>query len=186
MATQVFGIYDSAGNPLPSESPTWLGAWEAATGAALAANPTITQLSSGLYKFTRDNTDMAGMIDMGASATPRHVLVRAMAYPVFAAFDLNFQPKTGLSPTWNTLVKVSDGSNYTPQMTFTELGQGVYRVNAQADPDEHVAGEIDLGSGHYPRYLIYDSEAIAISPSRRLHALGVFRIPRATGVVRTS
>ena len=36
-------------------------------------------------------------------------------------------PATGLTPTWSSLKKVSDGSNFTPQPTFTEVGGGWYK-----------------------------------------------------------
>jgi WD40 repeat protein len=50
-------------------------------------------------------------------------------------------PKTGLVPVWNGLKKVSDGSNFTPQPTFTEVGLGWYKFTI--NPSEALVGVID-------------------------------------------
>ncbi len=51
--------------------------------------------------------------------------------------------KTGLTATWEYLKKVSDGSNYTPQPSFTEIGGGWYKFSLS--PAEDLAGSIDGG-----------------------------------------
>lgn len=66
-------------------------------------------------------------------------------------------PQTGLTLTWRSLLNVSDGSAYTPQPTFTEIGGGWYKFTINnANP---VVGVID-GSG-----------TIAASPERYVPVL---------------
>jgi hypothetical protein len=51
-------------------------------------------------------------------------------------------PKTGLTLAWNNLKKVSDGTNFTPQPAFTEIGGGWYKFT-QPDTDEDLTGVVD-------------------------------------------
>lgn len=53
---------------------------------------------------------------------------------------------TGLTLTWEYLKQVSDGSNVTPQPTFTEVGGGWYKFSADPDIDEQWAGVVDASS----------------------------------------
>jgi hypothetical protein len=50
-------------------------------------------------------------------------------------------PTEGLTLTWEYLKKVSDGTNYTPQPTFTEIGGGWYKY--ELAPSEKLVGVID-------------------------------------------
>ena len=52
-------------------------------------------------------------------------------------------PTTGLTLTWESLKKVSDGTDFTPQPTFTEIGGGWYKFDIA--PDERLVGVIDGG-----------------------------------------
>lgn len=53
-------------------------------------------------------------------------------------------PRTGLTPTWEALLKVSDGTAFTPQPVFTEVGAGFYKFPGVVS--ENVCGSIDGGS----------------------------------------
>jgi len=48
---------------------------------------------------------------------------------------------TGLTPVWGSLTKVSDGTAFTPQPTFTELAGGWYKFTLS--PSEDLVGVID-------------------------------------------
>jgi len=50
-------------------------------------------------------------------------------------------PATGLSPVWNTLKNVSDGTDYTPQPSITEVGGGWYKFTFT--PPNDISGAID-------------------------------------------
>lgn len=54
-------------------------------------------------------------------------------------------PKTGLTPTWNNLKKVSDGTNFTPQPVITEIGGGWYKFT-QPTITEDLTGVVDGGA----------------------------------------
>ncbi len=56
------------------------------------------------------------------------------------------EPATGLSPTFETLKNVDDGTNFTPQPTIEEIGGGWYRFNISLNPFEHLIGVVDAGS----------------------------------------
>jgi len=58
-------------------------------------------------------------------------------------FTDNGSAKTGLTPTWQYLKKVSDGTDYA-QPSFTEIGGGWYKFTI--DPTESVVGVIDGGA----------------------------------------
>jgi len=149
-----FLVQDVSG-PLTGLTPTWLCYWNVQEAIAQTP-PAISAVGGGSYKFTPSGNTPAGIIDVGSSsALPRYfVYAPISAYKVFAAFDINRDPLAGQTPTWVSLKKVSDGSNYT-QPAITALGFGLYRTAWTA---EHTTGVIDLGSGAYPRYIHYDSE----------------------------
>lgn len=56
-------------------------------------------------------------------------------------FSKDGVPQTGLGLTWEYLLKVSDGSAFTPQPTFTEIGGGWYKFDI--NPTEKLVGVID-------------------------------------------
>lgn len=56
-------------------------------------------------------------------------------------FSDNGTPKTGLTLTWEALKKVSDGSDFTPLPTFTEIAEGWYKFDI--NPTEALVGVID-------------------------------------------
>jgi len=53
--------------------------------------------------------------------------------------------KTGLSPTWQTLKNVDDGSNYA-QPAITEVGGGWYKYTLDLADFKHVVGVVDAGA----------------------------------------
>lgn len=53
-------------------------------------------------------------------------------------------PLTGLTPAWTFLIKGADGTAYTPQPAFTELGNGLYRFTIT--PTQDILGKIDGGA----------------------------------------
>lgn len=53
-------------------------------------------------------------------------------------------PATGLTLTWESLKKVSDTTDFTPQPTFTEIGGGWYKFDI--NPTEKLVGVIDGSS----------------------------------------
>lgn len=145
----------AAGAPLAGLTPTWTKYVNAATGGALS-QPSFTALGNGHYKFSPTGANAAGIIDLGSAAAPRylHYFLFSVHW-TFVAYDDLGVPLAGLVPTWASLRKVSDGTNYTPQPSFTELGSGLYKTSLVG---EHVSGAIDLGASAYPRYIHYDSE----------------------------
>ena len=66
-------------------------------------------------------------------------------------------PKTGLTLAWDNLKKVSDGSNFTPQPAFTEVGGGWYKF-PQPDTAEDLTGVVDGSAtlGDADRYVPVD------------------------------
>ena len=149
---------NSAGTPLAGLTPTWVTYRNAVTGLA-QTSPTISELGNGLYAFVPSGTDPTGVIDFGASASPRYQVYAALStVRVFAAFKKNGTLLTGQTPVWNSLKRTSDATNYTPQPSFTEIGNGLYKT---AIVEEHVVGTIDLGAPASPRYVDYDSETLA-------------------------
>ncbi len=70
---------------------------------------------------------------------------------VFMVRDSTASPagtrKTGLSPTWVHLKRLSDNSNITPTPTISEVGQGQYKFTFDAEATDEATGQIDAGSG---------------------------------------
>ncbi len=157
----VFVATDTYYAPIPSLTPTWLTYLNATTGSSQGA-PSITEVGGGSYKFDPSGTDPCGIIDLGGTANPRYLLYynpgAAPALFVFAAFDEFGAPLAALTPTWNNLKRVSDGTDYTPQPSLTALSGGLYKTTWVST---HVTGMIDLGATAYPRYVHYDSENLS-------------------------
>lgn len=80
-----------------------------------------------------------------------------MTYKIY--FSNAGVPATGLTPTWNSLKKVSDGTNYTPQPAIYEVGGGWYKTSLT--PSEDLTGVIDGGAalGNSDRYVSVDMTA---------------------------
>ena len=55
--------------------------------------------------------------------------------------------KTGLTPTWVFLKKMTDGSNISPQPSFTEIAQGQYKFTYDAEFYGDASAQIDVGAG---------------------------------------
>ncbi len=60
-------------------------------------------------------------------------------------FSYENSPVAGLTPTWTTLKKLSDGTDVTPQPTITEIGGGFYKFDALVPTGEQWCGVIDGG-----------------------------------------
>lgn len=153
-AVVTFIAKDSTGAPLPGAPTTWAVYKNAVTGVDQAV-PSITDLGLGNYKFTLTGTEPAGILDLGSSAQPRYLtFVSVASIWVFAAFSLLGQPLAGLSPTWVSLKRASDGINYTPQPSINQIGGGLYKTDFLS---ERLTGVIDLGATASPRYIAYDT-----------------------------
>lgn len=158
MSDLILAAYSLAGAPLAGLTPTWAAFVNASTGVA-ATQPTITALGSGLYKIVGPAPLCCGVLDLGATASPRYVLVSTSNEAVLLAVGLDGTLLTGLTPTWSTYRNRVTGSAITPEATFTHLGSGMYRVNS---PAADAVGIVDLGAtanGRYP--LLGQSDAIA-------------------------
>jgi len=173
VTTEAFAIYNAAGAPLASQTPTWAADYNAGSGASISG-PSFRELGGGLYAFDRPvDFDFVGLVDMGASANPRYGLAPARARESFALFRAEEliipggegepptvlaagSPLTGASPTWASLLRVSTGAAIAEQPTITELGGGVY-IFARPPADEHWVGIIDGGAAANPRYHFFET-----------------------------
>lgn len=161
MTTIAIIARDAAGLPLTGLAPTWVVYYNAATGAA-AAQPAISAMGGGSYKFTiadlAANPAPVGIIDLGGVSVPRYqIFAGESAYVGFAAWDATGAPLAGVVPAWLHLKRVSDNADVS-QPAITELGGGLYKTTRVAD---HSSGAIDLGATAYPRTYHYDNESIA-------------------------
>lgn len=162
MPTSVVFVTDSNGDPLRGLTPTWHVYRDVQTGNP-KAEPAITELAStGLYMFQSDD-GASGIIDAGATATPRYyeVVVSGLWF-TFAVFDSSSAPKTSAAPAWECLVKTSDGSNVS-QPAISELGGGLYKIDmTSALQSAPIAGIIDqdpaAGGNVDRRYRGYTSD----------------------------
>jgi hypothetical protein len=145
---QILIAWGSSRAPLSGLTPSWATYVHPGTGSS-ATGPAIAELGTGtgLYSFSIDD-DHCGVIDLGASATPRYVAVVSVNTPTFVLFDSSGVPLAGQSPIWNACVDASDGSSAT-EPTITELSGGLYRID---DPPATTVGIIDGGSSAVPRY----------------------------------
>lgn len=137
--------YDASGAPL-NVTPTWATCIDATTGAA-ASEPVITALGGGMYGITAPD-DVAGVVDFGATALPRYAVLHSSSVTVVAAFDVDGEPLSGLSPTWLSWRSLGGSGAVTPQPTITELSGGLYRVN---DPADGAVGVLSFGPTALPR-----------------------------------
>jgi hypothetical protein len=170
--SEVFTGY-VGGAPTAGLEPEWHCVYDAITGdEQLVAvgegvfepdGPTIVDVGGGLYAFERplvssglEEIDFCGILDLGATvdSSHRYLVARARTVEVFGAFDP--APVAGISPTWSTYKRVSDGADQS-QPSITELGKGLYRFDRPASGDQ-VAGVIDLGAARTPRYLGFDAQ----------------------------
>lgn len=143
----IFAAYDLEGAPLAGLAPTWHAVYDAATELPIAS-PTIANLGDGLYLITGLTGATAGIIDLGATASPRYLHLDATTLATTAAFDLAPEPLAGLAPAWDSFV---DGAGAPAvQPTITELGGGLYKID-YSGPDDR-SGVIDFGATAAPRY----------------------------------
>lgn len=69
---------------------------------------------------------------------------------VFTVRDMSSTPggerKTGLTPTWVFLKKLSDNTDITPQPAVTEISGGQYKFTYDAEAHGEAAGQVDAGA----------------------------------------
>lgn len=162
MTTVVVPAFNASGAPLTGLSPSWYCIFDAALEVAYTPAPAIGEIgTSGVYKFAQpEGIDITGIIDLGASATPRYMAYGADNYVTFVAWDVTPTPLAGLTVVWNVCVDV-EGNAFTPQPIRVELGLGMYKIERHTG---RAVGILDTVTG-VPRYIAYDSEdarAIAI------------------------
>jgi len=69
MPTHAIYAAHSTGAGTTGLTPTWVGFYDVTTGASISSAPSITEIGSGWYKFTTDQTrNVCGQIDLGATA----------------------------------------------------------------------------------------------------------------------
>lgn len=144
----ILTAHDADGAPLAGLTPTWAVCLVASTGAP-ASQPAISPVGGGLYALALP-ADRAGILDFGATASPRYVVVANADVTVLAAFGLDGAPLPSLTPTWASWRVAATGADATPGPAITELSGGLYRV--ESPPDGEV-GVIDLGATASPRYV---------------------------------
>lgn len=152
--------YDLTGAPLAGLSPTWSVYLDATTGTT-SAGPTITDATEGQYTATPTSDDHAGIVDFGATASPRYVHVGAVNVATFAAFGSDGAPLAGLTPTWAAWTGTDPA--------ITELSGGLYKIASTTDSD---TGILDLGATAFPRYLAVDEFSTASSVDATQPAVG--------------
>lgn len=161
-----FAAFDSSGAPLAGLAPAWDAAWDAVAETVIGSPPAFVELAGGLYKFVSpDGVDLAGFIDLTATASPRYLPVIAGTVGIIPALGLAGAPLSGLVGTmvWDVLRNVETNAPLTPP-AFTELGaSGLYKFTLP-DPGDQAAGIVDLGATASPRYPRFDSSAIGGVP----------------------
>jgi hypothetical protein len=139
----------STGVPLAGLTPTWVAYLNATTGVAIGTQATIAPLGGGLYRVDGLTAPACGILDLGATARPRYVLVGSDVETVVAAFDVTGAPLAGLTLAWASYVDEATGAAVTPQPTFTPLGNGLYRIDGIG---AGTVGVLDLGATALDRY----------------------------------
>jgi hypothetical protein len=96
---------------------------------------------------------------------------------VFTVRDSTSSPagtrKTGLTPTWVHLKRLSDNSAIIPTPAFTEIGQGQYKFTFDAENGDEAMGQIDAGSGVPAPADRYIDVLLTSERSRLLYSLPV-------------
>ena len=146
MATRTITLaaFAYSGAPLAGLSPTWFALKDAVSGMGIVAT-SITALGGGLYKTTIADTN-CGIVDFGATASPRYVFVSSVNVASFAAFDLSGAPLAGLTPTFATCVNGLTGASVTPP-AIVDLGSGCYSAPAMGAT---TCGTVSLGATASP------------------------------------
>lgn len=150
----VFPAYDAALAPLAGLAPSWDVLVDAVSGTPVASPPTISEIGGGLYRIENGIfSGSAGIVDLGATATPRYLHLDADTKYTLAAYDATLAPLAGLAPTWSSFVDAATGLAIIPTPAITELSGGLYRIDyADTTP---AAGVIDLGATATPRYFAF-------------------------------
>lgn len=81
--------------------------------------------------------------------------------------------KTGLTPTWVHLKRLSDNSVITPTPAFAEIGQGQYKFTFDAEDIGEAMGQIDVGSGLTAPVDRYIDVLLTRERSRLLYSLPI-------------
>ncbi len=155
MATVVIPAYDTSGAPLTGLTPSWHALFNAETESPYTPQPAFAEIGGGLYKFNQPTgIDITGIIDFGATASPRYMVLTAERFVTFAAFDATTTPLAGLTIVWDVIEDV-EGNAFTPQPTRIPLGLGVYKI---ASHSGRAVGVLDMTAAATPRYAFYDSD----------------------------
>lgn len=166
MAIVVFAAFDVTGLPLTGLSPTWLSVFDAILEAPISPEPVFTERGGGFYEFTLPvlipAVDLTGIIDLGATAFPRHVAIGSCNFGIVAAYDGSV-PLTGQAPTWLTIEDTA-GTPITPQPTISEIATtGLYKYTYPVSAG--LFGIIDLQSGATPRHALVSRDGVLdVSP----------------------
>lgn len=128
----------------------WTAYVNAATGVDPGAHPAFIEYgASGKYS-TNPPPTIAAIIDGGATTSPRYSPVYPSSRFVVFAFDkVSGDPKTGLTPTWQSIFNAVTRAVVSSPPTFTELLPGIYRINRMPSG---ATGTVDLGAACNPRY----------------------------------
>lgn len=155
-----FAAYDLDGAPLAGLAPTWHVVY--AVGVGAIPDPTIADVGDGLYLIADDFTaDATGIIDLGATASPRYLHIGATDYHFFAAYGEDLAPLAGLVPVWVSYVDAAGVPIVAPEID--EQGFGTYSIGLTGDPpSDGESGIIDLGATASPRYLAWSAPEIEV------------------------
>ena len=166
-----FAVYGTDGAPLAGLTPSWLVCLDMGTGLATTP-PTVTGLGGGLYSVPRSTTKhLAGILDFGASASPRYQLVdspisASAPFALMVCAESTGAPLAGLTPSWLSLVDVETGAP-AAQPAVTDRGFGLYSVPNSAVTRQHLSGMLDFGALASPRFFAYDAitNHVALTPA---------------------
>jgi hypothetical protein len=158
-----FAAFDAAGTRLAGLTPSWATVRVAATGAVVGSPPTFADLGGGLYRVDGLDTDVCGIIDLGASANPRGLVVDLPAADQVAPVVANVSPSSGTT--------IGRGASVTFEVTDTFPGLRRAMVIAKFDAEWEVVHDGDSFGPKYSRASVRE----AISGGYR------FRISRIGG-----
>lgn len=148
-----FALYDSAGSPLTTATPTF-ASYKDIAGTNSAAPP-ITNLGSGLYGFEIVYADaIAGRafeIDNGSGAFPARIAGGEGPIWAFGLYDAAGAPLASATPTFTSYRDVA-GAVASP--SIVNLGSGLYGfVPTVANKAAYVSFVINCGASSNPSYV---------------------------------
>lgn len=157
MPSITVAAYGSDQQPAPALTPTWLVWKVVATGAEVdpGSRPNIWNRGLGEYSVEDPPAGECGIIDFGVTASPRYVFVGSAKGLVLPLFSLSGSVLEGAVPVWHTH-RNNNGDAITPEATFTDIGDGMYRVDGLV---AGVEGIVDFGEGT-PRFQFVGPEIL--------------------------